>query len=481
MRKIFAVAAVLLLTAGSAYGADTNTNTIDQAGATQVANLTQVGSGNDAKIKQRGTDFQADVTQKGHDNIVDVKQLGGDGGASIDPWRDHVTVTQEGDLNEAVVKQGPDSSYSTVEVTQKNDENFAKVIQQEAKGRSALYNLAYITQSGGDRADVKQFGDTHEVHIDQLGSSNDRAFVTQEGNLGYVEITQSGGAGDINKVTIDQYNSSTTNFTVRAIVNQIGSNWSVDNYIFQNGEYILANLTQDGRRNIAEIDQTGNSLQANVSQTGNDNSVDIDQLSSTGTTIGYSQKVDVTQLGNGNDAIVDQVHVADGGVAQVATILQEGHGNGADIHQDGYDNNGDIHQGGLNDYAIIEQVQFAAGQNVASITQDSLVGDLEGVWNNYASIRQGITSDGGGSGVLGGNFNSATISQTGEWNDAQISQVYDNNDANITQDGFDNMAVVTQVGQALGTSGAINVNSSDITQVGDNLTANVSQTFTATP
>jgi hypothetical protein len=128
-------------------------------------------------------------------------------------------------------------------------------------------------------------------------------------------------------------------------------------YVYQDGEWNVAELFQSSVDNKAFIVQEGNNNEAKQEQVGTGNWAGIRQN-------GNANRALISQNGNGNWAGIYQL-----GNENIASIQQTGNNNRAGIFQQGNSNNASIVQNGDNFRANVVQ---KGNNNSAKITQSGL-------------------------------------------------------------------------------------------------------------
>lgn len=159
---------------------------IDQDGDYNDASIYQTGLGlaleassyqegdfNDSRITQEGEAHDAKVSQVGDYNAAEIVQLGGfDNDASImqeGDWNSGVTI-QYGSFNDAETVQ--DGDYNSASILQDGVDNSGTILQDNDHNKASLEqlgigNLAFISQSGNDFANVQQHGFSNSALVRQ--------------------------------------------------------------------------------------------------------------------------------------------------------------------------------------------------------------------------------------------------------------------------------------------------------------------------
>lgn len=222
--------------------------------------LSDSGYRNVADVRQQGTGNQASAYQEGDTNEAVVRQGMKDGGLSTGnkAYINHGTGEQ-GETNYAMVEQ--DGLNNTSKTVQQYDNSEARTVQEGDDNMADIRQDAGPNQSAGHSALAEQYGNENATRIRQYGSAKNTAHSMQNGDRNKVNQTQTSNAasGIGNNAVVDQgYGLVPFSASASAIW---GSTSSVDN--IQNGTFngssddAKALQIQDGSENDALIGQFG--------------------------------------------------------------------------------------------------------------------------------------------------------------------------------------------------------------------------------
>ncbi|WP_340106024.1 hypothetical protein [Rhodohalobacter sp. 8-1] len=229
------------------------------------------------------------------------------------------------------------------------------------------------------------FAQSNEATLSQIGDDN-TATIDQVGDLNYTSLTQEDGA----TADIDQIDASSSFVSL----SQIGSSSAT---IFQTNKNSVQGFTDQWNTPAASKLAT---------QEGSGNTMDITQLSE------FNQAY-VDQFGDNNSMSILQ----DGGISNIARILQDGTGNSIDVDLIGSINRVNAQQYGVGNSATV------------SVTGDKN-NEFGGTGSSY------IYQD--------GMDHTATVTLMGDENFYDISQMGSAQTATVTATGNGNSAVITQ-------------------------------------
>jgi hypothetical protein len=283
MKKLIILTFALLFSAGIAFGQSSATT--DQTGDNNQASITQDGK-NDASITQTNNSGQgqiasidqvyragvtsgkntAAITQSGSNNrSIDLRQYGAG---------NLYTVTQKGTDNR--ITSLPDQglfvfgypilpSYNTtIEMTQKGDQNIISGVNQLGNGNTFIINQIGDNNkaSMGAQVNLGTVADGNYMKIDQNGDGNNAGYkfgLYQVGQNNSLTLTQNGGA-------LFGSTSNTVGAQSGAVL-QVGS----DNNITATqdaGSNVVEFILQGGSENMVTIDQGTGANLANAVQFG---------------------------------------------------------------------------------------------------------------------------------------------------------------------------------------------------------------------
>ena len=378
---------------------DGNVATVDQTrGDNNTANITQLQN-NTATVTQSGTEYEPTNTG----SVVNIDQSNSEGGT-------------------ATATQMMGTFGSTINITQSEEDNTATVTQED--GRS---NTTDISQTDdGNNADVTQSGTV------DAGSGNASAVVIfQDGKDGDIQVNQSANGGGILATQFDG-NRNEQDLTQSGRANSI--------ITFQNGDDNDITLDQSGQENV------GNIAQSNL-------------LPPTAPANGPSMHTaTLTQSGTLNDAAIGQ-----GGFRNTTEVTQSGQENFASTIQYGSDNEATTTQSALRNSTVnITQGRIADGGGVAAArgTRDAnnVILSLAGLNNtntfqsegNVATVNQmnGTNSENQVVNLFqSGDFETATITQSGSNNNNRTVQAGEEDELTSTQSGSQGRVIVSQYGE----------------------------------
>lgn len=419
-----------------------NSQRIDQFGASSTASVTQTGEINESGLRQEVGATNSDAThdQTGIYNLAITNQSADNVSATVTQSGVPAAggfLTAHGD-NDSRINQSGANSIATVDQTANvptngRPSNFSTIVQSGAESGAS------VTQSGdGNTSDVGQLGINNDATITQIGLNNDSG-VSQTGNDNVATVGQNGNGGisDVsqqsnnNDATVSQASAATSTITQRGSQpnpgpfngrrnnvanttqgsNATGSTATVDQNgvlnksdITQNAANTVADVKQNNIYNTSTVDQTGEGAKAFVTQGGGygDNVSTVKQTA--------TATANVTQTGQpsvGPD--FTNISNIDQSGASSATITQNGSHNLSDAFQSGDGNSAKVNQDGTFQTSFVDQ----SGDNgVVDIGQD------EGSSNNSATVRQGGLNNDSfvyqfGAGTSG---NSADVTQNGTGN-----------------------------------------------------------------
>jgi len=353
--------------ASTGYDSETNDafdNTVEvtQSGLDNLAGSNQSGDMGSSTIMQAGTNNTIGITQENQgiavrsmNNTAEATQETGTDGNLID-------IVQSGQQNTGSAMQTNNVARSTINLTQRKDNNMAMLTQSQ--GDQNVISVRQIPDNFDtqmNEVEISQAGSENEARLEQTGYNNSfsltqtgnehtvqqnggNPFALQSGNGNTAELTQSGnGDGAAGGHTINFNQSGTSNM---AMIDQSGTG---DNTItlVQQDDNNDATLSQDeGSNNVIAVNQnpdnagtTGGMVM--ISQTGgSDNEARLNQT-------GKENELTLTQDGDGN------LFRLSGGNN---TAVQAGQDNTALLSQTGEDHVINFQQGGLRNSATITQM-----------------------------------------------------------------------------------------------------------------------------
>lgn len=361
----------------------------------------QWGTGNTLTIWQRGNDNSAGLTAHG---VVQDNSNGfttrGRALATINQYtsgnvlgRAHQTNAEPGDSgltsNVLTLNQG-----AATDAASNASGNAVSAIFQ-VKYSGGTFNQISVEQdgsasSGNNRIGtgfvgltahnhgIRQYGNSNEIAVDQIGSSNRIRLVAQAGQDGSSSGSWSTGNGNI------------------ANILQTGLDNVIDTAL-QFGSFNDVDIWQAGVENAASSLQQGSDNHARIAQGGDDNTA-------TSTQVGSFNVVNISQSGDGNTVTSNVSGNSNGGglLAGAAGLLIGDLGlESGDIMQEGAGNSASL------TISVSDGNQFAFYQLGSGNT---ITGHVSGTGNNSAGVVQ--TGDG----------NNANFTQNGSGNIAAISQ-----------------------------------------------------------
>ncbi|MDI9421077.1 MAG: hypothetical protein QM451_02440 [Bacillota bacterium] len=320
-----------------------NEAVVDQDGETNDTVITQEGNANEADVAQRGVTTSALIEQLGNRNSAEVEQEGATGTG----WTHEAFITQDGNDNDAVIRQFVYYHGALGTILQVGNRNMADILQNgnqfgagsfalieqfgnanEAKQIQTAYGSPLIKAQIyqlGDRnfADQHQrhtaYADVSELYAVQIGNANR---VTQlQSEIGYGSLNRYGLAfqfGDRNEAEMTQRGHEVEHTAYAVQVGDGNKTWQTQLF----GEQLGA-ILQMGDRNEATQYQSDGTNVGTIVQWGNANTASQTQA------VGTGQGV-VIQAGDRNKATQSQ---ATG--LNVATTIQVGNANTATVNQAG--------------------------------------------------------------------------------------------------------------------------------------------------
>lgn len=233
--------------------------------------------------------------------------------------------------------------------------------------KSTIITIAFLF------AAVSAFAQSNDASVEQTGDNNS-ATVDQVGDLNYTSLSQEDGA----TADIDQIDASES----------------------------FVSLSQIGGSSATILQNNKNSVQGFSDQPS------TPQASKLATQSGSGSTMEITQLSNFNQAYVDQLGdnnsmsiLQDGGISNIARVMQDGSGNSVNI-----DLLGSINR--------VKAEQYGVG-NSATV---SVTGDHNNESNGGTSFLYQDGMD-----------NTASVTVTGDYNFYDVSQVGNSNTATVTQ------------------------------------------------
>ncbi len=471
------------LTLKEQNGTDLTINT-RQRGGTVITINSQTGEKNTIDAFQGGASRVGTTTatfdQRGSENTIKTDQRGSN---------KELIIHQDGDKNEAYLKQSPGAFNSKATITQSNGSSGGTTA---ATGNKVGENA---TSSGGF-VPVEQAGQKQELSITQKDNYNVVKGLKQASTAvgAKIEITQGGytqtddpaagaGANQVNKLEqtgkgakakiAQTYDAATASSSGGSSGGTFAPN-KIE--LLQNGENASANLAQTGLGNEIMLTQDGkgsatattttssggtSTEDVMVTQTGKTNKATLtQQTTSEGSTANLIQK------GNNNQITADQagktqkliINQEDNfnivtGVKQAATA----EGASATITQKGYKEATEI-AGGANQVNKLEQTGKGAKVKIAQTFQ-------------YMQASGGVTGATPSQPVPGLTPNKVEVTQSGENVSADLAQTGLGNEILLIQDGAGAAATTTSSGGAA--SGTV------ITQTGEFNKASLNQLKTS--
>jgi len=281
MKKLILCAAAMLF---ATMGFSQNESLIDQ-GKVNTADVNQASTidmhynfsdvyqrgENDADIDQIGENSSI-VRQNGNTNSATVYQDGGDGLSNAgNAWMQESEVYQQGKNNLADVMQVGEGNQS-----------FIDQLNNEGGGHSIVKigNKAVIEQTGRHNySDVDQDNDANWAKTLQYGRWNKSITIQKSDELaaamhpsGYLQGSDVDQTGKANYSYVYQNGDNQSSIITQSADNFIGSTWTNEAYVTQNGELNLSNINQSDcemvdANNYAVVNQTNKigSLGGNIS------------------------------------------------------------------------------------------------------------------------------------------------------------------------------------------------------------------------
>lgn len=449
-------------------------NNLDE-GSVQTADVTQTGQQNLAQIRQTGENNDADITQSDlatgasfsfATNIGVIGQTGAGNDAEISQTNTADTI--EDSTNVADIHQF--SSGGVVELDVGAANNFAAINQDGALFTTAQINQGTLDAGAeGNTAAITQtattgaVGATTSAAITQQGIGNAAEVSQTATTSGSVTVQQTGsddllGAGEANDASVVQDAGSGSEVVI--VQSAVGFIEGTDGNNF-------ANVFQAGDGNLTAISQEQDGNDVEVNQFGNGGTILLNQNDEAGNP--GRNLINATQSGEDNFLAIEQDNVIN-----EATVNQiAGSGNLIEIDQGTFGFGGGFFTEGLNETDITQEDSVGStidlvqahgsdegetSANTALIQQiafttDSSIGISQIGSGHAADITQSTATgssidllQGGAPLVTFGDFNTATIIQSGTDNRINAVQLGDDNTALIDQNGADSEINLEQTG-----------------------------------
>ncbi len=419
--------------------------------AQNVTTINQPGNYNSASADQSaGTDELTQIDQLSSSNVA--------------------TVTQGGFQEEAFVVQDTDGTYtgSTATVTQIGQNGTFQVFQHgynaatATQGAESIGETGYITQTGynpGTGAFLEQNGFGNQGWILQTGNYN-VSIVTQTGIGGAYPLTvfenvlpgtlnaddfggrQGGGSqqiGDDNTSVINQ--EGINNIAINEATGNNNFQWITQNPL---ADQATGFFTTIGSNNSDSLTQVSGAAYSGAAQKSDGGNITVYQDGASTSLIGQGTHVDSLGLpfNDGPDTQGASASVTQIGDGHVSNIIQFGDYTIADVTQTGGGADGgnetQIIQGGQGDLATVSQAGTGDFSNILQT----------GVSDTAYSTQAAGTDTEGSAIQQTGNFDLASVNQTGQQEDSQVYQNGDSNNAQVEQSGYGNLSIITQNGSS---------------------------------
>ncbi|RLJ61171.1 hypothetical protein CLV86_2682 [Lacinutrix venerupis] len=364
------------------------------------------GVGNAADVRQMGSGNQSTTLQEGDLNEAVTRQGMKDGGASGgNRALIHHGTGQQGEMNYAMIEQ--DGQDNRARTRQQFDNNQARTVQEGDDNVAGVFQNSGPNGSDGNTAIAEQYGDENVTRIDQDGSRN-KAHSVQEGDL---NISNQYQTGDDNIALVDQgadvnpingFGASQATLDAAISLSDPGYTNGTDNTGMgsTNGRALQV---QDGDANTGYIGQWGDSSEdsdyAEQNQTGDSNAAYIAQ-NAHGSTTGGANYGRQDQTGDSNGAILGQngrdhkAYQRQYGDSNIVVSSQKGDSNLVSTYQSGDGNVAFTGQRGLaNQTLIVQKAGVADGTGHSFKSSQNIPDGMSNGGNTISVLQLGPNGD----------------------------------------------------------------------------------------
>ncbi|AEH00144.1 curlin [Lacinutrix sp. 5H-3-7-4] len=365
------------------------------------------GVGNAADVRQMGSGNQSTTLQEGDLNEAVTRQGMKDGGASGgNRALIHHGTGQQGEMNYAMIEQ--DGQDNRAKTRQQFDNNQARTVQEGDDNVAGVFQNSGPDGSDGNTAIAEQYGDENVTRIDQDGSRN-KAHSVQEGDL---NISNQYQTGDDNTALVDQgadvnpindFGASQSDLDAFIVTySDAGYTDGTDNTGMGSTD-ARALQVQDGDANTGYIGQWGDSSEdsdyAEQNQTGDNNVAYIAQ-NAHGVSNGGANYGRQDQTGDVNGAILGQNgrnHLAyqrQYGDGNIVSSSQKGDSNLVSTYQSGDENVAFTGQRGLaNQTLIVQKSGIADGSGHSFKASQNIPDGMSNGGNTISVLQLGPNGD----------------------------------------------------------------------------------------